>query len=194
MPDPALLDLPASLDTPRLLLRVPRAGDGAQLHEAVRESLPALRRFLASVPWVAGEQSPAASEAYCRTAAANFLARADLPFLIFERAGGALVGATGLHWPDWSVPKIEVGYWVRSSCAGRGYIGEAVQALVHYAFDRLGAVRVELVTDAANTASRRVAERSGFALEGVLHHERRAPDGSLRNTCIYARLSTGSAR
>jgi len=34
-----------------------------------------------------------------------------------------------------------------------------------------------------------VAERCGFELEGVLRHERRAPDGSLRNTCIYARLA-----
>ncbi|MCC7458416.1 MAG: GNAT family N-acetyltransferase [Nitrospira sp.] len=192
--DPVLLDLPSCIDTPRLMLRVPRAGDGVRLHEAVRDSLPELRRFLASIPWVAGEQSPEASETYCRNAAANFVARRDLPFLIFERAGGALVGATGLHRPDWATPKIEVGYWVRTSHAGRGYIAEAVQALTRYAFEHLGAVRVELVTDEANTASRRVAERCGFTLEGVLHNERRAPDGSLRHTCVYACLGTAPVR
>jgi len=194
MPDPVLLELPSSVDTPRLLLRVPRAGDGARLHEAVRDSLPELRRFLASIPWVACEQTPEASETYCRNAAANFVARRDLPFLIFERTGGALVGATGLHRPDWNTPKIEIGYWVRTSHTGRGYIAEAVQALTRYAFEHLGAVRVELITDEANAASRRVAQRCGFTLEGVLHNERRAPDGSLRNTCIYARLDAAPAR
>jgi len=43
-------------------------------------------------------------------------------------------------------------------------------------------------TDVANLASRRMAERCLFALEGILRQERRANDGSLRNTCIYARL------
>jgi RimJ/RimL family protein N-acetyltransferase len=43
-------------------------------------------------------------------------------------------------------------------------------------------------TDVANLASRRVAERCLFALVGILRQERRATDGSLRNTCVYARL------
>ena len=88
MSDPLLLDLPEQFDTGRLHLRVPRAGDGAALYAAVAESLPELRRFLASLPWVAAEPSPEASEAWCRNAAANFLARRDLPFLMFERESG----------------------------------------------------------------------------------------------------------
>jgi RimJ/RimL family protein N-acetyltransferase len=189
MLDPLLLELPGHIDTRRLHLRVPRAGDGAALYAAIVESLPELRRFLASLPWVAAEPSPEASEAWCRNAAANFLARRDLPFLMFEREGGALVGATGLHRTVWETPRTEIGYWCRTTCAGRGYVSEAVAAVARYAHENLRAVRVEIVTDEANLASRRVAERCGFELEGVLRHERRAPDGSLRNTCIYARLA-----
>jgi RimJ/RimL family protein N-acetyltransferase len=189
MLDPLLLELPGHIDTRRLHLRVPRAGDGAALYAAIVESLPELRRFLASLPWVAAEPSPEASEAWCRNAAANFLARRDLPFLMFEREGGALVGATGLHRTVWETPRTEIGYWCRTTRAGRGYVSEAVAAVARYAHENLRAVRVEIVTDEANLASRRVAERCGFELEGVLRHERRAPDGSLRNTCIYARLA-----
>jgi len=189
MLDPLLLELPGHIDTQRLHLRVPRAGDGAALYAAIVESLPELRRFLASLPWVAAEPSPEVSEAWCRNAAANFLARRDLPFLMFEREGGALVGATGLHRTVWETPRTEIGYWCRTTRAGRGYVSEAVAAVARYAHENLRAVRVEIVTDEANLASRRVAERCGFELEGVLRHERRAPDGSLRNTCIYARLA-----
>ena len=69
---------------------------------------------------------------------------------------------------------------------------EAVAALTAYAFANLHAVRVEIITDAENDASRRVAERCQFVLEGTLRNERRAPDGHLRSTCIYARLAPAS--
>lgn len=188
MQDPILRELPASIDTPRLLLRPPQSGDGEVMFAAVNESLTELRRFLASLPWVAAEPSVEASEIWCRTAQANFLGRKDFPFLIFEKASGRLVGATGIHRVVWATPKAELGYWCRSSHAGQGLVGEAVAALVQMAFEHIGAVRLEIITDEENTASRRVAERCGFLLEGTLRHERRAPDGVLRNTCVYARL------
>lgn len=189
MIDPVLLDLPATIETERLVLRPPRAGDGAMLHAAIAESLAELRRYLASLPWVAGEQTIDSAEAWCRNAEANFLARRDLPFLVLERTSGEVVGATGLHRTVWSTPKTEIGYWGRVSRARNGFIREAVTALTRYAFAHLRAVRIEIVTDEENAPSRRLAERCGFVLEGVLRNERRAPDGTLRNTCIYARTS-----
>lgn len=185
---PILLDLPARVETERLELRPPRTGDGPALLEALTESLPRLRQFLASLPWVASEQTPDSAETFCRTGEANFIVRKDLPFFYFDKATGRLLGATGLHRTVWATPKTEVGYWCRTSACGHGYVTEAVVAMTEYAWHHLKAVRVELVTDEANTASRRVAERAGFLLEGILRHERRAPDGSLRSTCIYARL------
>lgn len=188
MPDPLLLDLPTAIETERLLVRAPQAGDGFALHTAVAESLPELRRFLGSLPWVASEPTPESCEARCRTGMANFLSRADLPFLAFEKSSGQLVGGVGLHRTVWSTPKTEVGYWVRTSRVGNGFVTEAVSALVEYAFTEMRAARIELITDEANTTSRQVAERCRFGLEGILRNERRAPDGSLRNTCIYAIL------
>ena len=193
MLDPVLLDLPASVETARLMLRPPQPGDGPALHAAIVESLAKLRRFLASLPWVAAEQTLDSAESYCRTSQANFLARKDLPFLMFEKATGELVGATGLHRMVWGTPKAEVGYWCRTSRSGNGFTSEAVLALTGYAFVHLGAIRVELVTDEENAESRRLAQRCQFELEGILRHERRAPDGTLRNTCIYARLAPAAA-
>ena len=185
--NPLLLEVPALMETARLVLRPPRAGDGEVLFQAVSETLPELRQFIASVPWVAAEQSVENSEIYCRLAQSNFVARKDFPYLLFDRASSQLVGCVGLHRPDWSVPKMEVGYWCRTSHTGNGYITEAIAALVQMAQDVFCPVRLDLVTDEANAASRAVADRSGFALEGILRNERRAPDGQLRNTCIYAR-------
>ena len=188
MRSPLLLEPLPALATARLLLRTPAPGDGQLVFEAVAESLQNLRRYLASLPWVAAEPSVEASEVFCRSAHANFHARKDFPYLIFESLSSRLVGVCGLHRPEWGTPKLEVGYWCRTSALGNGYITEAAQAVCAHAFERFGAARLEIVTDEENIPSRRVAERCGFILEGTLRSERRDPNGCLRNTCIYARF------
>ena len=192
MLDPTLLNLPSSIETPRLTLRPPRTGDGPALHQALSESLPELRRFLASLPWVAADQTLESAEMFCRNGEANFVSRKDLPFLVFEKRAGNLVASAGLHRTAWQTPKTEVGYWCRTSATHNGFVTEAVIALTEYAFQHIRAVRVELITDEENVASCRVAERAGFVLEGVLRNERRAPDASLRNTCVYARFPSAA--
>lgn len=188
MSAPTVINIPAVIETERLVLRHPRAGDGADLYEAIAESLPELRRFLAYLPWAATEQSVESSETFCRTAESNFLARKDLSFLLWEKAETKVVGVTGLHRIDWDTRKAEVGYWCRTSRSRAGLMTEAINALSGLAFANLAFARLELTTDEENLPSRRVAERCGFTLERILRNERRAPDGKLRSTCVYARL------
>lgn len=188
MPDPLLFPVPAEFDTPRLRLRAFRVSDAPELHAALAESIEALRAHLWFLPWVAESPTLQSAEIRCRRAEANFVLRADLAYLAFEKTTGRLVGSVGLHRTDWAVPKTEVGYWLRSSATGQGYATEGVNALTAWALDELGATRVELVTDELNLASRAVAERCGFRLEGVLHNTMRGPEGELRHTRVYARL------
>lgn len=187
--DPLLIDVPERIDTPRLVLRCPRAGDGAALNAAVCVSIDELRPWM---PWAQAAQSPEESEAIVRRMAGQFALRQDLPFSMFERcagdAEGLHVGGTGLHRIDWGVPRFEIGYWVRTGFEGQGLVTEAVRALSRLAFDRLRAARVEIRMDTNNAASRRVAERAGFTFEGILRRDTLTPDGQLRDTCIYSRV------
>jgi RimJ/RimL family protein N-acetyltransferase len=184
--DPILRDIPDHIDSPRLTIRPPRAGDGLMLLEAVRESLADLRRFPASLPWAIAEPSLEASEKFCREGHANFLARHDLPLLLLLKASGTMVGASGLHRIDWRVPKFELGFWGRSRCQGQGLVTEGAREIVKVAFARLGARRVEALVDEANERGCKVCERLGFALEGTLRNERIDPSGALRSTRVYA--------
>lgn len=188
MSDQIHFPVPASIETSRLLLRNFRVEDAPALHGALVESISELRKHLWFLPWVAEEPTLQSAEVRCRKAEANFLLRADLPYLAFEKATGRLVASVGLHRTEWDLPKTEVGYWVRSSETGKGFASEGVVALTAWALNELGAKRVELVADENNTGSRAVAERCGFQLEGVLRNVMRAPDGGLRNSCIYAKL------
>lgn len=49
--DPLLIDIPDAFETERLIVRCPRPGDGRLVYEALVESLDALCRFPASLPW-----------------------------------------------------------------------------------------------------------------------------------------------
>jgi len=53
--DPLMIDWPAALASERLLLRAPRAGDGAALNEAVAQSLDELKPWL---PWAQSTPTP----------------------------------------------------------------------------------------------------------------------------------------
>ena len=143
------------------------------------------------MPWALEEPSVATSEAYCRESADAFIRRSALVYLAFDKKG-MLVASTSLHSINWNVPKFEVGFWCRSSLTGRGYATEAIGELVRYAFESLGAYRVDALPDEENKASRAVCESVGMSLEGLLRNERITPDGSLRNTCVYAAVRSGA--
>jgi RimJ/RimL family protein N-acetyltransferase len=185
--NPVLLDLPESFETPRLLLRCPRAGDGEIMQEAILESFDELHRFMY---WARTEGSVEEREANVRLGHANYLARKDLPVLIFRREDGRFLGGSGLHEADWTVPKFEIGYWLRTSETGKGYMTEAVAGIARIAFDRLEARRVEIRCDSRNERSVALAERLGFEREANLRNHRRAPDGEVSDTLVFARLDT----
>lgn len=63
-----------------------------------------------------------------------------------------------------------IGYTVGEAFRGRGYATAAVAAVLPIAFDpeQLALARLEILAAVDNLASRRVAERNGFRLEGIL--------------------------
>ncbi|MFJ3505581.1 GNAT family N-acetyltransferase [Streptomyces sp. NPDC090135] len=65
----------------------------------------------------------------------------------------------------------EVGYWTGASARGLGVASRAVELLTTWAFDprtEAGLSRLELIHNAGNPASCRVAQKAGYTLESVL--------------------------
>ena len=78
-----------------------------------------------------------------------------------------------------------LGYWVRPDAAGQGVATAATRLLARDGFERLGLVRIEIVMDPANAASRRVAEKAGATFEGRLRN-RLASSGAIRDALMYS--------
>src|ERR1700756_3349988 len=119
---PTLPNLPERIETERLVIRPHQLGDGRALFEPTVESLSELRRWPAAMGWALEEPSEEQSEAFCRQCAQDFAARREFPLLLTDKASGEIVGSSGLHRPDWSVPKLEIGWWVRTGRGGRGLV------------------------------------------------------------------------
>lgn len=181
--NPILLDFPDQFETERLIIRAPRAGDGPALNEAVVESLDHLRPWM---PWAKQAPTVEASEEMLRRGVARWAAREDLWMMLIRKADGRWLGGSGLHRMIWDVPQFEIGYWVRASEEGKGYVTEAVCGITAFAFDRLAAERVMIQCDALNTRSAAVAERCGYTFEGRLRRNDRAVTGELRDTLVYS--------
>lgn len=182
--DPILLDIPEMIESERLILRCPRAGDGRTLFDSAEESRNELNPWM---PWSI-QQTLDDAEKYARRAHAEFILRESLAYSIFRKEDGAHVGNTGLHRIDWDVPRFEIGYWCRTSMSGKGYITEATTTLERFAFDTLKAKRVEIRVDDRNEKSWRIPERLGYTLEGVLHNDALDSSGEARSTRIYAKV------
>jgi RimJ/RimL family protein N-acetyltransferase len=186
---PILINIAAELTTPRLVLRVPRAGDGPVVNAAVVESIAELAPWM---PWANPTPKVEDTEVWCREAAAKFLRREQLHFSIYRNDDPArCLGNCGLHHVDWDVPLAEVGYWVRTPHTGQGLASEAVEALSQLAFETMRLQRLQLRCDVNNRRSAAVARRCGFELEGTMRCDSRGVGGELRDTCLYAKIRRG---
>jgi RimJ/RimL family protein N-acetyltransferase len=80
---------------------------------------------------------------------------------------GEVVGRAALRSLSLYEGLAEVAYWVLPAARGAGIAPRAVAALSRWALDEIGFHRLELQHAVGNTASCRVALKSGFALEGT---------------------------
>lgn len=184
--NPILKEFPEEFSTERLVIRMPRPGDGKVVYEAIMASINELKPWM---PFAQKEQSEQDVEVNIRSAYISFLKREDLRLLVFLKETGEFVASSGLHRIDWSIPKFEIGYWIDSRFSGKGYMTEAVKGIAQFAFRELQARRVEIRCDAKNMKSRAIPETLGFSLEGILKNDDVSPDtNQLRDTCIYAKI------
>ncbi len=101
---------------------------------------------------------------------------------------GVLAGSIGLFCgADVYRKSAELGYWLGKAFWGRGVMTEAVRQLCGEGFSRFDIARIYAEPFARNTGSRRVLEKNGFSLEGVLR-QGVYKEESLQDYCIYALL------
>lgn len=189
MMKPILFDFPMPIKTKNLILALPKIGDGKTIRPAILETFDDLKL---TMPWAKTIPSIEDCEEFVRQAAANWIFKNNeepyLPLFIFCRHSMDFIGSAGYHHMNWDIPSLEAGYWLRQSSMGKGIMTEAINALTQYAFKQLHVKRLAITCDIKNLRSKKIPERLGYCLEGVLKNHRIDPEsGAISDTLLYAR-------
>ena len=80
---------------------------------------------------------------------------------------------------------LQLGYDIGTAYRSNGYMTEALQAVIRYMLSAVQANRVYCSVRAGNYASRRVCEKAGMTLEGIMRQHYACQDGSYEDVCIY---------
>jgi len=148
-----------------ILVRTYREEDASALYEAARESIAELSVWL---PWCHENYSIEESREFIGTRAKTAADGEWYSFGIFEKESGKFLGGVGLNFINRVHQMANLGYWVRTSAAGRGIATDATRLVARFGFEQLGLHRIEIVVAVPNIASQRVAEKVGAVREGVL--------------------------
>ncbi len=113
-------------------------------------------------------------EAYDRSAAVSFLAHCEdcwadgtaASFVIADEQD-RYAGSIDLRLSSGDPLLATVGFMTAPHARGRGYQTAALAALTTWGFATLGLARIEWWANVGNVASRRVAEKVGFTMEGT---------------------------
>ena len=181
-----LLRRKLKLETERLTLRPPVHHD-FRAWVALRS---ASREFLTpwEPAWSADHLSRKAFSNRVYWANRSVNAGTAMPLFLIRREDSTLLGAITLdNIRRGPALAGTLGYWTGETFARRGYMREAIETVVHYAFTHLELSRIEAACLPENAASRGLLERSGFKYEGVAQSYLQI-DGRWRTHVLYASL------
>jgi RimJ/RimL family protein N-acetyltransferase len=180
---------PERLETPRFILRCWMPGDGRRLHEAQVSSYAHLKQFM---DWAKDADSLPVdeSEVFVRNARARWLLNEDFTLGIFDRDESQVLGGTGFHLREGPITNgaVEAGLWIRSDASGKGLGTAVLVELLKWGFDAWPWHRISWRASDANEASIALATRAGLEPEGMVRQNTRTPDGTRRDTVLFAAL------
>ncbi len=174
------------LETERLSLRLPVHGDFAAWSALRAQSQDFLTPWEPS--WSADHLSRRAFTNRVYWASRSISGGTAVPLFLVRRDDDALLGAITLdnirHGPAQAGT---LGYWIGEPYARHGYMREAISAVVHHSFEKLGLSRIEAACLPENVASRGLLEASHFKYEGVAQSYLQI-NGRWRTHVLYAAL------
>jgi ribosomal-protein-serine acetyltransferase len=148
-----------------VLLRPYRMNDVDKLFRAVRESIKEMSVWL---PFAHENYSIKESKDWIKKRPKEWKKGITYDFAIFDTQSGDLIGGCGLNEIHESNRRANLGYWVRTSCTGKGIAVAATKLLAKWGFEVLKLKRIEIYVAVGNQRSLRVAEKVGAKREGIL--------------------------
>lgn len=95
-----------------------------------------------------------------------------------------VVGNISFNKIDQQLKRVEIGYWLSADYQGKGIVTRSVAKLIELAFTKYEMEKVQISAAEKNQPSRKVAERLGFTLEGIISRDENL-NGRIVDHAIY---------
>jgi ribosomal-protein-alanine N-acetyltransferase len=175
-----LKDLP-TLVTDRLILRKMTPNDAEAVFAYASD--PEVTRY---VVWET-HRSIEDSKALLDLVTSKYESGGEPEWGIVYKGDHRFVGTCGIvSWEPYHA-RAELGYALSRDYWGRGFVAEAVRAMISFGFKEMNLNRIEARCIAGNTASARVMEKAGMLYEGTLR-QRELIKGEHRDMKVYSIL------
>jgi [ribosomal protein S5]-alanine N-acetyltransferase len=174
---------PVVITTDRLTLRLLNTTD-AEAVFAIFSDLEVMR-YWSGPPMTELNQARALIE----YAMEGYLAQTSYRFAIVRNGDAQLVGLCSLFHFNLQCRRAEIGYALGRPFWGAGYMLEALNGLINFAFGALDLIRLEADIDPRNDASAKTLERLGFQREGLMR-QRWIVGDEISDTAFYGLLAS----
>lgn len=159
------MDQTPVLSDGNILLRTFRPEDINALYEAARESINEISPWMG---WCHASYSIEETTSFIMSREEAWKTEEEYGFAILDAQTGIFLGGVGLNQFNRDYQYCNLGYWIRTSCTGRGIASSAARLVARFGLEELGLQRIEIVAATENYASQRAAEKAGAKREGVV--------------------------
>ena len=170
-------------------IRILGAGDVEIFFGLIDRNRARLEAFFSGT--VARTRTTADTEVYLAEILVKIENRTYLPFMIQDNATGSYVGFVDIKNIDWNIPKGELGFFIDSKYEGKNLSTRAFTIFTFYCFSHLGFNKLFLRTHESNLSARRLAEKCGFEVEGIIRKDYKTTEGELVDLIYFGRISLG---
>lgn len=165
------------IETELYLLRLVQISDTEKLYDLVDRNRARLLKYFPIT--TSGISTLESTRSYIAQKISEAAKREFFCYLIEEKNTGDLVGMYILKSFNWRIPKCELAYFIDKKYEGKGIISEITKAIVEHCFTKLNLHKIWIETGTDNLASKSVALKNGFKLEGLLRNNFRDSSGNL---------------
>ena len=170
-----------TLETERLILRELKTNDVENIFEYA--SIPEVAEYVQWYPHKTKEDSLG----FINFALEQFFTGASLIWGIVLKSENKLIGSIDLR--DWKSDNkcSDTGYVISKNYWNKGFVSEALRAVINFAFEELHLNRIEAHCEEENKGSWHVMEKCGMKYEGTLR-EKVFIKGRFRTMKVYSIL------
>lgn len=149
----------------KFILRPYKKGDEASIVKHANNRTIARNTLLMPYPYTSKD-----AKDWIRKNLTKYNKKNSENFVFAIEINGEVCGAVGLSHIK-KEHKAEIGFWLGKKYWGQGIMTKAVRSMTQYAFRQLKLRRIYAHVFLFNNPSKRVLEKAGYKLEGILEKE-----------------------